>query len=266
MKYDQQELAAICTFSCLNVAGDLLLFTPAPSLRNEKKIQIVHIDESERKKAAQIDHSLAIVKDRCLDCQPKEDIIEQSEKFKNSNEYPVERTWSYKVSHTEGTEQARVKSSGWSLGAELAPSANVPGVGGISLGKLFGTYHRSKQETSSTSELKSVQRNHDKQFTIPAESSVIVKHLQVTKTFKCKIENIKVSFNPKTKIKCKVKKVNDTSEKTMDKQCKLHEAFYLNDEAIPDTASRSEILQRTVSACYTWNEIYTDIRVERVSN
>ena len=208
------------------------------------------------------------MKDRRLDCHPEEKIIEQSDKFSNPSEDPDERTWSYTDSDAKGAEQTRVKSSGWSLGAELAPSVNVMGVGGTSLGKLSGTYDRHKQETSFTSERKSLQRKHEKQFTIPAKSSVILKHLQVTKTFTCNIENIKVSFNPKTKIKCKVKKVDDTSDKTKEKQYELHEAFYLENKPIDisNTGRTGKVLEHTVSACYKWNEIYTFIRVEPVSD
>ena len=263
MKHDQQGIL-VYTLSCLNIAGDLLLFTPAPSLQDKKKVQIVSVNIDE--KVAKVDHSLTIVKDRCLDCQPEEEVLEQSEKFTNSSKNPIERTWSYTVSHAKGAEQTRMKSSGWSLGAEFSPSVNALGVGGTSLGKLSGTYDRRKQETSSTSEVKSLERKYEKQFTIPAKSSVIVKHLQITKTFKCKVENINVSFNPKTKVKCKVQKVDDTSGKTEERQYELHEAFYLNDEAIPNTAGKSKLLQITVSACYKWNEIHTIIRDELVSD
>ena len=263
MKHDQQGIL-VYTLSCLNIAGDLLLFTPAPSLQDKKKVQIVSVNIDE--KVAKVDHSLTIVKDRCLDCQPEEEVLEQSEKFTNPSKSSIERTWSYTVSHAKGAEQTRVKSSGWSLGAAFAPSVNVLGVGGAGLGKLSGTYDRRKQETSSTSELKSLERKYEKQFTIPAKSSVIVKHLQITKTFKCKVENINVSFNPKTKVKCKVQKVDDTSGKTEERQYELHEAFYLNNEAIPSTAGKSKVLQSTVSACYKWNEIHTIIRDELVSD
>lgn len=241
------------------IIGDLLLFTPAPSLQDKKKIRLVSVNIDE--KIAKVDHSLAVVKERCLNGQPEEEVLEQSEKFTNPSKNPVERTWSYTVSHAKGAEHTKMKSSGWSLGAEFAPSIQIFGAGGGSLGKLSGTYDRRKQERSSTSEVKSLEKKYEKQFTIPAKSSVIIKHLQITKMFKCKVENISVSFNPKTKVKCMVQKVDDTSGKTEERQYELQELFYLEDEMIPN---KNKALQRTVSACYEWKEVHTTIRDELV--
>jgi hypothetical protein len=244
-------------------AGDLLLFTPAPSLQDKRKILIVSVNIDE--KIAKVDHSVAVVKDRCLDGPPEEEVLEQSERYTNPSKSPIDRTWSYTVSHAKGAEQARVKSSGWSLGATFAPSVSGLGIGVTSVGRLSGTYDRRKQETSSTSEVKNLERKYEKQFTIPAKSSVVVKHLQITKMFKCKVENINVNFNPKTKVKCKVQKVGDNSGKTEERQFELQEAFYLNNEIIPNNG-KNKVLQRTVSASYEWNEIHTIIRDELVSD
>lgn len=243
----------------LHLIGDLLLFTPAPSLLDKKKIRLVGVNIDE--KVAKVDHSLAVVKDRCLDGQPEEEVLEQSEKFTNPSKNPIERTWSYTVSHAKGAEHTTMKSSGWSLGVVLAPTVQAMGSGGT-LGRLSGTYDRRKQEKSSTSEVKSLEKKYEKQFTIPAKSSVIVKHLQITKMFKCKVENISVSFNPKTKIKCTVQKADDTSGKTEERQYELQELFHLDDEVIPN---KNKILQRSVSACYEWNEVHTTIRDELAS-
>ena len=239
-------------------AGNLLLFTPAPNLQDKKKIRLVSVNIDD--KVAKVDYSKAIVKDRCLDGQPEEEVLEQSEKFTNSTKNSVERTWSYTVSHEKGVEQSRMKSSRWSLGAELAPSIQIMGgMAGGSLGGISGSFGRQKEEKSSTSEVKNLERKYEKKFTIPAKSSVIVKHLQITKRFKCKIENISVSFNPKTKVKCMVQKAEDTSGKTEEKQYELQDLFYLDDEMIPN---KNKTFYRTVSACYEWKEIHTTIRDE----
>ena len=198
------------------------------------------------------------MKDRCLDGQPEEEVLEQSEKYRNPSKNPVENTWSYTVSHAKGAEQSKMKSSGWSLGAEFAPRVQAMGAGG-SLGRLSGTYDRRKQERSATSEVKSLEKKYEKKFTIPAKSSVIVKHLQITKVFKCKVENISVSYNPKARVKCMVQKVDDSSGKTEERQYELQELFYLEDEMIPN---KSKVLEHTVSACYKWTEIHTTIRDE----
>lgn len=242
------------------VIGDLLLFTPAPSLLDKKKIRLVNVNIDEM--VAKVDHSMAVVKDRCLDGQPEEEVIEQSEKFTNPSKNSVERTWSYTVSHAKGTEHTNMKSSGWSLGAVISPDIRVMGSGGT-LGSLSGTYDRRKQQKDSTSEVKSLEKKYEKQFTIPAKSSVIVKHLRITKSFKCKIENISVSFNPKTRVKCTVQKADDTSGKTEERQYELQELFYLEDEVIPN---KNKTLQCTVSAYYEWKEIHSTIRDEIVSD
>ena len=254
----------MCLATCLHdhLIGDLLLFTPAPSLQDKKKIRLISVNIDE--KIAKVDHSLAVVKDRCLDGQPVEEVLEQSEKFTNPSKNSVERTWSYTVSHAKRAEYIyQNESSGWSLGAKFAPSIQIFGAGGGSLGKLSGTYDRRKQERSSTSEVKSLEKKYEKQFTIPAKSSMIVKHLQITKTFKCKVENINLSFNPKTKVKCMVQKVDDTSGKTEERQYELQELFYLENEVIPN---KNKALHCTVSACYEWKETHTTIRDELVSD
>lgn len=241
--------------SCRKFAA---IHTCFQSARQKIRLVGVNVDE----KVAKVDHSLAVVKDRCLDGQPEEEVLEQSEKFTNPSKNPVERTWSYTVSHAKGAEQTRMKSSGWSLGAELSPSVQFLGMGG-GLGRISGTYDRRKQEKSSSSEVKSLERKYEKRFTIPARSSVIVKHLQITKLFKCKVKHINVSFNPKTKVKCTVQKVEDTSGKTEEKQYELQELFYLDDEMIPN---KGKTIQRTVSACYEWKEVHTTIRDELVTD
>jgi hypothetical protein len=197
-----------------------------------------------------------------LDGQPEKKVLERSEKFTNPHKIPDERIWHYSASHTKATEQAGMKSSGWNFNTEFAPSVNAMGVGG-SLGKISGGYDCRNEERTSTSETKNVGKKYEKKFEIPAESSMIVEHLQITKRFKCKVENIIVSFKPKTKITCKVQKIDDTSRKTRDKKYELKDACYLNNEVIPSTHNHDTVTC-TVSACYEWKEIHTDIRTKLV--
>ena len=90
--------------------------------------------------------------------------------------------------------------------------------------------------------------------------SYTIKHIRVTQKFKCDIQGITVSFNPKKKVKCTVQKLDDIKEKTDEKELELHE-FLCIDSPI---SNRNEIVHCPVSCSYAWEEISDDIRFDTV--
>ena len=237
----------------------MILLTPVPNLQEKKKIRLVSADIE---KAVEVDYSQAIIKNRTFDGQPEERVIEQSNKFANNSKSTVEHNWSYTSLQSSGGEKSRTKSKGWSVGGEIKPSLSIGGIG-AGIGGLSASYGRQSETSQSSFRSKSNERKHEMKFTVPAKSTVIVKLLEISQKYKCTVENVSISFNPKTKIKCKVQKVEDTSGREEEKQYELQDLFYLSDQPIPN---KSKVLQWTVSACYEWKEIHTTVRVDKVSD
>ena len=220
--------------------------------------QLVHAEYDDK---LSVDFSEAIVTGRCLDGRKEEKLIKVSLPYPNTTSNDIEEKWSYTVSYEKGSEQSRTKGSGWSVGAELAPCLEVFGFAG-SPGSVGITYDRHKEVTTTVSEVKTVEEQFERTVYIPPKYTVIAKHVQVTQKFKCNVECISVSFNPKKKIKCMVRKLGDTKEKTEEKEIELHE-FLANIGSTP-TPNRNEVVHRAVSATYEWNEKVDDIRFDTV--
>ena len=237
------------------------LLTPVPNLQEKKKIRLISADID---KVIEVDYAQAIVKDRTLEGQPEETVIEQSNKFTNKSKSSVEHNWSYTASRSFGEENCHTASKGWNVSGEFKPSIAIGGAG-TSVGGISTSFGRQNEEKKSKFESKSNERKHEMKFSVPAKSTVIVKHLEISQNYKCTVENVGVTFNPRTKVKCKVQKVEDTKSlgREEEKQYELHELFHLDDQVIPN---KNKVLQRSVSAIYEWKEAHTTIRVDKLSD
>lgn len=148
------------------------------------------------------------------------------------------------------------------MGAELAPCLEILGVAG-SLGSVGISYDRHKKVTTTHSEVETIEEQFERTVYIPPKSVVIAKHVQIIQKFKCDVQSIMVSFNPKKKIKCTVQKLDDTKEKTEEKEYELHEFLHVDNTPIPN---RNEVVHRLVSANYKWKEIVDEIRFDTVES
>jgi hypothetical protein len=241
--------------------GTLLLFKNDLAFYFKAKgKQLVYAEFDEKLK---VDYSDAIVTGRCLDGRKEEKLIKVSLPYPNTTSNDIEEKWSYTVSYEKGSEQSRTKGSGWSVGAELAPCLEVFGFAG-SPGSFGIFYDRHKEVTTTRSEVKTIEEQFDRTVYIPPKSIVIAKHVQVTQKFKCDVQSIVVSFNPKKKIKCMVRTLGDTKEKTEEKEIELYD-FLANIGSTP-TPNRNEVVHRTVSANYEWNEKVDKIRFDTVES
>ena len=195
-----------------------------------------------------IEYSQATVTGRHLDGWTEEKVVKMSLPYPNTTDNDIEEKWSYTVFYEKGSQLSRTKGSGWSVGAELAPFLEVFGVAG-SLGSIGISYDKSTENTTTVSEVKAVEEQFERTVYIPPRSTVIAKHVQVIKKFKCKVQSIGVSFNPKTKVKCTVRKQDDMKGKPEEKEVELHEFL-----CIPNIPNKNQVIHRLVSANYEWKE------------
>ena len=248
----------MCCFPLL--LGKLLLFeNDLVFFLKAKGKQLVHAEIDDKFK---VDYSQAVVTGRHLDGQKEEKLVKMSLPYPNTTDNDIQEKWSHTVSYERGSEHSHTKGSGWSVGAELAPCLEVFGVAG-SLGSVGISYDRSKEVTTTFSEVKTVEEQFERTIYIPPRSTVIAKRVQVTQKFKCNVQSITVSFNPKKKVKCTVQKLGDTKEKTEEKELELHEFLNIIDPPIPN---RNEIVHRLVSANYEWKETVDEIRYDTVES
>ena len=209
-----------------------------------------------------IEYSRATVTGRHLDGRTEEKIVKMSLPYPNITDNDIKEKWSYTVSYEKGSELSHTKGSGWSVGAELAPFLEVFGVAG-SLGSIGVSFDRSTENTTTVSEVKTVEEQFERTVYIPPKSTVIAKHVQVIKKFKCKVQSIGVSFNPKKKIKCTIRKLDDTKGKPEEKEIELHNFLSIPNTPIPN---RNEVIRCSVSANYEWKETVDKIRFDTVDN
>ena len=217
-----------------------------------KERQLVDVEFN---KEFSVDFSRAIVTGRRVAGRKKEKLIKESSPYTNITSDYREEIWENKVSYEEGFQQSRTKGSGLSVGAKLAPSLKVFGFA-VSPGSVDITYDRHEEVGTTATVVKIVEEPFKRTVKVPPNSTVIARHVQVTQKFKCDVQNISVSFNPKKKIKCSVRKLDDIKEKVEENEIELHE--FLANIGSPPTPNRNETVHRTVSATYEWNEKLID--------
>ena len=239
--------------------GKLLLFENDLKFFFEKKgKKLIKVEIDDKFK---VEYSLAVVRERRLDGRKKEKVVKMSLPYPNTTADDIEEKWSYTVSYEKGSEHSHTKGSGWSVGAELAPFLEVFGVAG-SLGSIGISYDKSKEDTTTVSEVKTVEERFERTVHIPPNSTKIAKHVRITKEFNCIVDKIGVSFNPKRKVKCIVQKLDiSTKGKPEEKEVELHEFLQIPNTTIPN---KDETVHYFVSANYEWKEIINEIRFDTV--
>ena len=224
----------------------------------KKNKELVHAEIDEKIK---VDYSRALVRRRQVNGNPEERLVRMSLPFPNqSSVTQLEEKWSYTITYESGVEHSKTRSKTVGFSAELAPYLEVFGVAG-SLGELAVGVEKTDERTSTVSDVKTFQEQFERVVPVPPNSMVIAKHIAVMQKFKCRVDCIGVSLNPKSKVKCTVRKQNETKARPEEKEYELRDFLHLDNDPIPD---KSEIIHRAVSAIYEWEDTNDVIRFDKV--
>ena len=217
-----------------------------------KELVKLNVEIDERVK---VDLSLAYVSERQQQGDPSERVVRTSLPFPNMSNKEIKEVWSFTTTYEKGVEHSKTKSKHVGVSAEIAPCVEVMGIAG-SIGSVGVSYERGSEITHAMHEIRAEEVEFNRDIHIPPKSTVIAKQVSITRRFECQVECIKVSFNPKSKVKCTVRKKNDTERKTEEKKYELREFLRLGDP-IPNS---SDMIHRSISVKYQWEEASNEIR------
>lgn len=193
-----------------------------------------------------VDLSRAYVTERQqLDDLPRRQVLKESLPFKNSTNDVHTDKWSFNTTYETGVNHSERKFKNVGISAEFAPCVEVMGISGS-----FGTFAFSAKGGSETThtehEIKSEKGATSMDVSIPPKSTVIMKLVKITKSFKCNVHCIEVIYNPESRVKCTVRKKNDIGGRTENKTYKLKQFLDFGGN-------------HSASANYEWEEAVTDI-------
>lgn len=203
-----------------------------------------------------VDLSRAYVRDRRQHGAPSEKVVRTSLPFPNTSDEELKEVWSFTTTYEKGVEHSKMEFKKLSINAELAPCIEVMETGG-SIGSVGVGYEKGTEITHTVHEMKSEEIEFKREVRIRPKSTVIAKLVTITRSFECQVERIDVSFNPKSKVKCTVRKKNDTEKKPEEKKYELRQFLRLGGDPIPD---KSGTIHRSISVKYEWKETSDEIR------
>ena len=245
------------------IIGNLLLFeNDLKFFLNKKGEVLIEVSKTDQKKAVDVNLSGAIIKERRLDGQSEKTVVKASHPFPNPTLRAKNEEWSYTVKYERGTEASTTQTRHWSIGGSLAPFLNVLGFGG-GIGHFEATYGRNREQRLMITEAKAVEESFKRSVTVPPKSTVIARHISLVQNFKCRVENIKVSFNSKDVVKCKVKKKRMLRKGNCEEErdYELGEILKWKGQKGGTDNTGNEV-QITVSADYVWKETNDEIQFE----
>lgn len=142
--------------------------------------------------------------------KPRRRLSKSDHSFTNESGEDKDELFREKIVHAEGSQSAKSKSRGWSVGGALGLSYQGSGaLAGVS-------YSRSKSTSYIETEHKQYEREYEKTVRVPGRSVVKVAVIEQVKEFRCPVCGVEVTFEKDVSnetITCKVSRENKSSDK-----------------------------------------------------